>query len=131
MNDPPHRVNFVDKDQARRGLLPLLKHVPHAGGAHADEHLHKIRSTDAVKRHIRLAGDRLGQQGLAGSRRSHHQNALGNPAAQFLKLLRIAQKLHDLAHLVLGLLNPGHIGKGHLVLVLGKDPGLALAETEG
>ena len=128
---PPDRIDFVDKDQARGGFLALLKHVPDAGSTHADKHLHKIGAADAVERHVRLTGDRLGEEGFTRSRRSHHQDALGNPSTEFLKLLRVAQELHDLTYLVLGFLDSGHIGKGHLVLVLGQNAGLALAKAKG
>src|ERR1700730_1300039 len=36
------RVDFIDKNNARRGLLALLEHVAHTGGADADKHLHEI-----------------------------------------------------------------------------------------
>ena len=128
---PSHRINFVDENQARRRLFPLLKHVPHPGGSHSNEHFHKIRSADSVEGNIRLTGNRLGQKGFSCSGRSHHQNPLGDPSAQFLELFGVPQKLHNLTHLILRLLHAGHIGKGHLIFVLRKDTGLALAETEG
>ena len=128
---PADGINFVDKDQAGRGLLPLLKHVPDPGGTHPDKHLHKIRTTDAVKRNVSLAGNGFGQECFSGSRRSHHQDTLGNSSAQFLKLFRIPEKLHDLAYLVLGLLHPRHIGESHLVAILGKNSCLALAKAKG
>ena len=65
---PAHRVDLVDEDDAGRVLLALLEHVAHAARADADEHLDKIGAGDREERHIRLAGDRAGEQGLAGAR---------------------------------------------------------------
>ena len=42
----PDRVDFIDKDDARRGFLALLEHVAHARGADADKHFNKIRAAD-------------------------------------------------------------------------------------
>ena len=86
----PHRVDFVDKDDARRVLLALLEQVADAACAHADEHLHKVGTGDAEERHVGFAGHGARQQGFAGSRRSHQQHAFGNAAAQLLELLRLA-----------------------------------------
>ena len=40
---PADRIDLVDEHDARRVLFGLLEHVPDAGGADADEHLHEIR----------------------------------------------------------------------------------------
>ena len=45
----------------------LLEHVADAGGADADEHLHKLRAGRREERHPRLAGDGLRQQRLASA----------------------------------------------------------------
>src|SRR5207249_8789303 len=57
----------IYEDDAGRVFLALLEQVAHARGADAHEHLDKVRARDGEKRHVRLAGDRLGQQRLAGS----------------------------------------------------------------
>jgi hypothetical protein len=44
----------------------LSKQVPHARGAHADEHLHEVGAADGEEGHPRLARRGLGQQRLAG-----------------------------------------------------------------
>jgi hypothetical protein len=62
------RVDFVDEDDARRVLLGLLEHVAHARSADADEHLDEVGTGNREERHLGLAGDGLGQQGLAGTR---------------------------------------------------------------
>ena len=79
-------VQLVDEDDAGGLGLGLLEHVADAGRAHADEHLDEVGAREAEERHARLAGDGLGQQRLAGARRSDQQHALGNPAAEDLVL---------------------------------------------
>ena len=61
----------------------------------------------------------------------HQQHALGNAPAQRLELLRLLQKLHDLLHLLLGLLDAGHVRERQLLLVLVQHLRAALAETHG
>src|SRR2546421_702477 len=72
----PDRVDLVHEDDARRVLLPLLEQVPHPRGADADEHLDEVGARDGEERHVRLAGDRLGQQRLARAGRPDQQDAL-------------------------------------------------------
>mmetsp|Transcript_32447 Transcript_32447/g.58058 ORF Transcript_32447/g.58058 Transcript_32447/m.58058 type:complete len:217 (-) Transcript_32447:34-684(-) len=54
-----HRINLVHKHNAGRVLLGLLEQVTDAGGAHAHEHLHKLRSRNGEERHTRLARNSL------------------------------------------------------------------------
>ena len=75
------RVDFVDEDDARRVLLALLEHVAHAARADADKHLDKVRAGDREERHVRLAGNRAGEQGFARARRPDEQHSFGNFAA--------------------------------------------------
>ncbi len=124
----PDGVEFVDKNDARRLFLGLIEHVPYAGCTHADEHLDKIGTRDREKRHFRLAGDRLGEQRLAGSRRTDHEHTLGNLATEALELARVFEKLDNLGNLGLRLLDACHVGEGHADLVLTKQPRFALAE---
>ena len=77
-------------------FLALLEQVAHAAGAHADKHFHEVGAGDGEERNVGFAGDCACQQGLAGARRSDQQHALGDAAAQFLELLRLAQELDDL-----------------------------------
>ena len=121
-------VDFVDEDDAGSILLALLEQVADAAGADADEHLDEIRTGDAEERHVGLAGHGARQQGLAGSRRSDQQHALGNTAAELLELLRFAQELDDLAQLFLGFVHAGHVLEGDLLLLHREQSGLALAE---
>ncbi len=93
------RVDLVDEDDAGRVLLALLEHVAHAAGADADEHLDEIRAGDREERHVRLAGDGAGEQGLAGAGRADQQHALRDLAAEALEFLRVLQELDDLLEL--------------------------------
>ena len=126
-----HGVDLVDEDDAGCLLLRLLEHVAYPRRAHAHEHLHEVRAGDREERHLRLAGNGLGQQGLAGTRGTYHQNAPRDAPAQALKFARIAQELHQFLHVFLGLINPGHVGKRSLYLVLRQQPRFALAERHG
>ena len=75
-------------------------------------------------------GDGAREQSLAGSGRTDQQHALRNAAAEFLKLLRIAQELDQLLHFVLRLLDAGDVAEGDLVLVPREHARLRLAEIE-
>ena len=111
-----HGVDLVYENNGRRLLFRLLKQVAHTAGAHAHIHFHKVRAGDGQKRHVRLAGHGLGQQGLAGARRANQQHALGDVGAQLQILVRIPQELHDLLQLLLFLVGAGHLVKGHPIL---------------
>ena len=122
------RVNLVDEDDARRVLLALLEQVAHARRTDADEHLDEVRTADREERDVRFPRDRAGEQRLAGSRRAHQQNALGNAAAELLELLRLLEELDDFLELFLRLVNAGHVLERHLLLRVGGELGFALAE---
>ena len=125
------RVDFIDEDDAGRVLLGVLEHVAHAGRAHADEHFDEIGAGNAEERHLGLAGDALGQQGLAGARRADQQQAARNAAAELLELLRVLQEVDDFLHLFFRFVTSGNIGESDLVVVLVEHARLALAEAEG
>ena len=106
------RVDFVDEDDAGRVLLRLLEHVAHARRADADEHLDEVGAGDREERHLGLAGDRLGEQRLAGARRADHQHAARDAAAELLELRRVAQEVDQLRDFFLGLVAAGDVGEG-------------------
>jgi hypothetical protein len=112
-------------------LLALLEQIAHAAGADAHEHLDEVRTRNGIERNASLARDGARKQRLARSRRPHHEHALGNATAEARELLRILEEGDDLLDLVLGLLDAGDIGEGHLLLVLGQQLGLRLAEAHG
>ena len=81
-------VQLVDEDDAGGLGLGLLEHVADPRRADAHEHLDEVGAGEAEEGHARLAGDGLGQQRLAGARRTDQQHALGDPPAEDLVLLR-------------------------------------------
>ena len=123
-----HRVNFVNEDNTGRLFLGLLEHVAHAGGTHADKHFYEVRTGNGEKRHLGFAGDGLGQQGFTGTGRAHHQHAARNTTAKTLEFAWVAQKLYQLLHVFLGLIDTRHIGKGGFDLIVTQQPRLALAK---
>ena len=126
-----HGIDLVDEHDAGRVLLALLEQVAHAAGAHAHEHLDEVRAGNREERHARLARDGAREQGLARAGRPHHEHALGNAAAQAGELLGVLEEGDDLLDLVLGLFDAGHVGESDLLLVLGQQPRLGLAEAHG
>ena len=76
------RVELVDEDDRRGGLLGLLEQVAHARGADADDHLDELRGGRREERHAGLARDRAGQQRLAGARRAGQQHAARDARAR-------------------------------------------------
>ena len=100
-----HGVDLVDEDDAGRAFLSLLEEVPHARGAHADEHLDEIGTADGEERHAGLAGDRPGEERLAGARRAHEEHALGDLRADVDELLGVFEKFDDFLELLLRLVH--------------------------
>ena len=109
-------------------LARLLEQVAHPGGADADKHLDEFRPRDRKERHPGLAGNGTGEQGLACPRRADQQHALGRTPAEPPVADGVFQEVDDLDQLLLGLVNPGDIGKGDLGLLLDIDFGVALAD---
>jgi hypothetical protein len=124
----PERVELIDEDDGRRLGTRLLEQVAHARGADADKHLHKLGAGDGEERHFGLPGDGLGEQCLAGSGRPDQEDAFRHPRAEAAILLRIFQKIDDLAQLVLGLVDPGDIVEANAGVGLHVDLRLALAD---
>ena len=69
-------IDLVNEHDRRRAGAGLLEQVPDAGRADADEHLHEARARDGKVGDVCLAGDRAGEQGLAGARGPGHQHAV-------------------------------------------------------
>ena len=63
--------------------------------------------------------------------RADHQHALGNLAAELLELARVLEEVDDLADFLLGLVDAGDVGEGHVDLVLAQQARAALAEGHG
>ena len=125
-------VDLVDEDDAGGVLLALLEEVAHAARAHAHEHLLEVGAADRVEGHLRLAGDGLGEEGLARAGRPHEEDAARDARAELRELLRVLQELHDLRHVLLGLIDARDVLERHLAgaLVLVHQPRARLAEGE-
>ena len=109
-------------------LLRLIEQVANAARAHADKHLHKIRTGDGHERHARLARDGLGQQRFARAGRADEQHALGNPRADRRKPARVLEELDQLLHLFLLFHRAGNVRKGDAVAVRLEHARRAVAE---
>ena len=116
-----HGVQLVDEHDRRRVLARLAEQPPDPGGAQAGEHLHERRGRLGVELRVGLVRHRLGQQGLAGAGRAVQQDSLGHLRADRAEALGIAQEVHDLAQLVLGLLHAGHVVPADGVRARGLD----------
>ncbi len=111
-------VDLVDEEDAGRLLLGLLEKVAHARGAHAHEHLHEVGTRHREERHVGLARHGLGQQRLARTRRAHQKGSFRNLGAQLLVFVGLAQEVHDLHDLYLGLLKARHVLERHALRLL-------------
>ena len=123
-------IDFVDEDDAGRVLLALLEQVADARGADADEHLDEVRTADGEERNVGFTGDGSREQRLAGTRRAHHEHALGNTSTERLELLRLLEELDDLLQLVLGFFRSRDVAEGDFLLSRRGELRLALAERE-
>ena len=68
-------IDLIDEHDRRPAGAGLLEQVPDPGRPQADEHLHETRARHRQEGDVSLAGDRAGEQGLAGAGRPGHQHA--------------------------------------------------------
>ena len=115
---PPHRVDFIDEDDAGLILFGEVEQVAHARRADADVHFHEIGTRNGEERNARFSRNRLCKQRFARARRADQKNASGNPRAEVGKLLGGLQKFDDLLKLFLFLLRARHVRETHLEVVL-------------
>ena len=92
----------------------MVKQITDAGCAHAHEHFYEFTSTDGEERHSGFPGNCPGQQSLAGSGRTHQQNAFGDSGPQALELFTVFKELDYLVEFLFSFLYSGYI----LVVVL-------------
>jgi len=104
-------VYLVDEHDRRGAGTGLLEQVPDPGGAHADEHLDEARAGYGQERDVGLAGDRAGQEGLAGAGRPGHQHAARAACAGRVVTAGVAQVIDDLADLGFHRGVAGHVGE--------------------
>src|SRR5439155_12634947 len=105
----PDRIQFIDKDDAGSLLLGLLKQIPHAGSADADEHLDEFRSGNRKEWNAGFAADGFGEQSLAGAGRTHKKDSLWNSPTELLVFCRLLEEIHHLHQFGFGLVNSGNI----------------------
>ncbi len=125
------RINFVDKDDARRILLGLLKHVTNAARTNTYKHFHKVRTGDCEERYVGFPRDRAREQGLTGTGRANKQHTLRDMPAQPLEFGRIAQEIDNLFQIILRFVDTGHILKRHPSMALRQQFRLGLAKAHG
>src|SRR5581483_7264329 len=102
-----------------------------AAGADADEHLDEVRAADAEERGVGLAGDGLGEEGLAGAGGADHEDAYGDAAAEFLEFLGIFEEINQLGDFLAGFLDAGDVFESDFVFLLVEHAGAAFAEAHG
>ena len=124
-----HGIDLIDEDDGRSQPLGLIEEIPDTAGADTHVHLHKIRAGNGQKLYPGLSGYRPSQKRLAGARRAHQENAVGDAGTDLRKLLRIPKEIHDLLQLLLFLFGTGHIGKGDLLPVRHSQDSSGLAEV--
>ena len=102
-------VHLVDKDNAGSYGCRLFEQIADPSRAHANKELDKARTVDREEGNARLPCRGLGQQRLARTWRSHHQNALGQLGAQPGETVRFLQKLDNLPELHLHFAHTAHV----------------------
>ena len=95
----PDRVELVDEDDRRRGLLGLLEEVAHARRADADDRLDELRGRRREEGHARLARHGAREQRLAGAGRPGEQHAARDARPELRVLVGVAQEVDHLDQL--------------------------------
>jgi hypothetical protein len=108
---PADRIELVDEHDRRSGLFRLREEIAHARCADADDRLHELRGRHREERDIRLAGDRTGEERLAGAGWAREQYAVRDPAAEFSVLVGMTEEVDDLGQLLFCLIDPGDVGE--------------------
>ena len=106
----------------------MVKEVAYTSRADAHIQLHKVGAGDGQELNVRLAGDGLGKQGLAGPRRAYEKYALGYARAHGGIRLGVLEEIDDLLKLFLLLVAARDVGKGLFVLLVGAEACARLAE---
>ena len=112
----PDRVELVDEDDRRRVLARLVEELADPRGTEAGEHLDEGRGALRVEVRAGRARDGLREERLPGAGRAVEQDSSRNPRPQALEALSVLEELDDLLELRLRLVEPGHVGPGHLDL---------------
>src|ERR1022692_220755 len=107
----PHAIQLVNEDDRRLVASRLPEKLAHPPGADTDEHFGEIAPMNTKETGVGLAGDSLGEHRLPGSWRPDQQYSLRQASSQPFILLGVANEIHDLLHLGLGLIDAGHVAK--------------------
>src|SRR4051812_7700113 len=84
-------VELVDEHDGRGRGPDAREQVADTRGTDADEGLDELRTGDREERNLRLAGDGLGEKGLATSGRTEQQQALGRSGTERFVLARVLE----------------------------------------
>ena len=104
-------IDLVDEDDRGRPFARVREQVPHPGGSDTHEHFDKARPGESEERHFGFPGDGAGHERLAAAGWSHHQHSPRTYGARFGVAVGILQEVDDFAHLALGTLVAGDVGK--------------------
>ena len=122
-------IDLIDEDDAGGLFLGLLEQVANLGGAAANEHLDELGTRNGEERYTSLAGDGLGEQGLARAGRTHEQGTARQLGTDLLVALRVLEEVHDLLERFLCLLLAGNILEGHTDILGCDDARTGLTEV--
>ena len=82
-------IDFIDKDDARRIFLGLIKKVTYTGRTDTNVQFYEIGAGYGEERHTGFPCNRFGQKGFTGSGRPHQQHSLGNTCSHFSIFIRL------------------------------------------
>ena len=113
-----HRIKLINEENTGSVLPSGLEEITDTGSTHTDEHLNEVRTGGVEEVDARLTRNGSGKQGLTCSRRSHKEDALGNPGSDFNESFRVLEEINDFLKLVFAFLLSCHIGKGNLLILV-------------
>src|SRR5579864_5229687 len=90
-----HRVNLIDKDDARRMVFSFFEEVAHPRSSDAYKHLHKFRSANAVESNTGFACYCTRDERLTRTRSAYQEYTFGNTRAHGDKARWVLEKLYD------------------------------------
>ena len=122
-------VDLVDKDDAGGVLVGFLEQVADTGRTYAYVQFNKVGTGQGEEGNMRFACNRLGQQGLTCSGRSHKKRALGELGSDLDIFARIMQEIDHFLQGFLGLVLACHICEGDACVLLDIFLGRALAHA--
>ena len=107
------RVDLVDENNRRCGLLRELEEVAHTARAHTDKHLDELRTADREEWYACLACHCAREQGLSRPGCTHEDNALRDACADIEKLLRVLEEIDNLEQFLFRLFGTRHVSEGN------------------